>query len=100
MAKEGYIDLNDAKKLYELQNDYLTTPVMLIGTVNIAADAENKYRNYFDEIIKKYSIDTTNLQGIMPDGKIRYFTEEVKRKYRPKFQWPLKHKDYGDDSLK
>lgn len=27
-------------------------------------------------------------------------TVEVNRKYRPKFQWPLKHKDYGDESLK
>jgi len=24
----------------------------------------------------------------------------VDRKYRPKFQWPLKLKDYGDESLK
>ena len=77
MTTEGYIELNDAKELYKLQNDYLTTPVMLIGAVNLAAEAENKYRNYFDEIIKKYSIDTTKLQGIMPDGQIRYFTEEV-----------------------
>ena len=26
--------------------------------------------------------------------------EEVNRKSRPKFQWPLKDKDYGDESLK
>lgn len=27
-------------------------------------------------------------------------TKEVNHKRRPKFQWPLKDKDYGDDSLK
>ena len=26
--------------------------------------------------------------------------EAEQRKYRPKFQWPLKDKDYGDESLK
>jgi len=33
-------------------------------------------------------------------NQIRKKTVEVNRKHRPKFQWPLKHKDYGDESLK
>ena len=40
-----------------------------------------------------------NMINSLPVGKEK-FTVEVKRKYRPKFQWPLKHKDYGDESLK
>lgn len=77
MTKEGYIEIEDAKRLYKLQSEYITTPVMLIGTVDLAQDAVDNYRNFFEEIIKKYSIDTTKLQGIMPDGQIRYFTVEV-----------------------
>jgi len=79
MTKEGYIELNDAKKLYELQNDYLTTPIMVFDTLNLSAELEIKYKNYFNEIIKKYKIDTAVLQGIMPDGEIRYFTESSEK---------------------
>ena len=36
------------------------------------------------------------------ENKMQFYqiTDEVNRKYRPKFQWPLKLKDYGDESLK
>lgn len=73
------ITKEEAKKLYQMQLDYMGAPIMSFGNIIPADKLEEKYRNYFNELIDKYDIDTTKLQGIMPDGLVVYF-EEVEKK--------------------
>jgi len=64
------IDKGKATKLAELQLNWLNTPIIVVGNVDINNLALDVYRGYFEKIVEEYKIEVSKIKGIMPDGEV------------------------------